>query len=40
MMDISEDYEGLLLKYNVELHTDVDPITYIGNGSQIRNIDF
>ena len=32
MKDISQDYEGLLLKYNVELHTDVDPITYIEMG--------
>ena len=38
MKDISEDYEGLLLKYNVELHTDVEPITYIGNGSQIETL--
>ena len=30
MKDISE--------YNVELHTDVDPITYIGNGSQIETL--
>ena len=26
------------MKYNVELHTDVDPITYIGNGSQIETL--
>lgn len=38
MKDISEDYEGLLLKYKVELHTDVDPITYVGNGSQIETL--
>ena len=38
MKDISEDYEGLLLKYKVELHTDVEPITYIGNGSQIETL--
>ena len=38
MKDISQDYKGLLLKYNVELHTDVEPITYIGNGSQIETL--
>ena len=38
MKDISEDYEGLLIKYNVELHIDVEPITYIGNGSQIETL--
>ena len=38
MKDISQDYEGLLLKYNVELYTDVEPITYIGNGSQIETL--
>ena len=38
MKDISEDYEGLLMKYKVELHTDVEPITYIGNGSQIETL--
>ena len=26
------------MKYNVELHTDVEPITYIGNGSQIETL--
>lgn len=38
MDDLKEDYEGLLLKYNVELITDVEPLTYIGNNSQIETL--
>lgn len=36
--DLKEDYEGLLLKYKVDLIIDAEPITYIGDNSQIETL--